>query len=110
MIIEKEYRGMAFTTEEQEKDLGYSVILKYYREKRRLIDRSEVYAMNIKIKVFYKEDEDFVKEYEESAIISTNKDVANQIIEIFRINQVCPETLQEVYEDLFSCQKEVIMV
>lgn len=100
MIIEKEYRGMAYTTKEQEDDLGYSVILKYYREKRRLIDRSEVYAMSIKIKVFYKEDENFVEEYEESAIISTNKDIANQIIEIFRINQVCPEILQEIYEDL----------
>lgn len=100
MIIEKEYRGMAYTTKEQEADLGYSVILKYYREKRRLIDKSEVYAMSIKIKIFYKEDEEFLKEYEESAIISTNKDVANQIIEIFRMNQVCPESLQEVYEDL----------
>ncbi len=62
MIIEKEYRGMAYTTKEQ--------------------------------------NEDFLEEYEESAIIATNKDVANQIIEIFRMNQVCPETLQEVYEDL----------
>lgn len=46
------------------------------------------------------QNEDFLEEYEESAIIATNKDVANQIIEIFRMNQVCPETLQEVYEDL----------
>lgn len=100
MIIEREYRGMAYTTEEQEKELGYSVILKYYREKEILIDRSEVYAMYIQSKVIYKQNKFEPEMYEQRAIISTNKDIANQVIEIFRINQVSPLILDDVYKDM----------
>ena len=100
MVIEKEYRGMTYTSQEQEKELGYGVILKYYREKEVLIDGSEVYAMRIERKIIYKKEEFLPEIYEESAIISTNKDIANQIIEIFKINQVCPGTLQEIYNDM----------
>lgn len=104
MIIETEYRGMAYTTQEQEDDLGYAVILKYYREKERLIDGSEVYSMNIESKIIYKQNEFLPEIREQRAVISTNKDIANQIIEIFRINQVCPTMLQDIYEDI-QCTK-----
>ena len=100
VVIEKEYRGMTYTSQEQEKELGYGVILKYYREKEVLIDGSEVYAMRIERKIIYKKEEFLPEICEESAIISTNKDIANQIIEIFKINQVCPGTLQEIYNDM----------
>lgn len=100
MVIEKEYRGMAYTTPEQEKDLGYSVILKYYRERKRLIDGSKLYAMCIEEKIIYKENEFPPEFYKESAIISANKDVANQVIEFFRLHQVCSNTLQEIYDDM----------
>lgn len=100
MMIEREYRGMAYTTEEQEKELGYSVILKYYREKECLIDKSEVYAMYIQSKVIYKKNKSEPEMYEQRAIISTSKDIANQVIEIFRINKVSPLLLNDVYEDM----------
>lgn len=100
MVIEEEYRGMAYTTQEQEEDLGYTIILRYYREKHRLIDGSEVYAVRIESKKIYKQDDILPGQYEESEIISTDKNIANQIIEIFRINQVFPSVIKEVYESI----------
>lgn len=106
MVIEEEYRGMAYTTQEQEEDLGYTVILRYYREKEHLIDGNEVYAVRIESKIIYKQEEFPPEQDKRSAVISTDKNIANQIIEIFRIYQVCPEVIKEAYESLEYIQEK----
>ncbi len=107
MVIEKEYRGMAYTTPEQEKDLGYSVILKYYRERQRLIDGSKLYAMCIEEKIIYNKNRYPPEFYKENAIISADKNIANQVIEFFRLHQVCSNTLQEIYDDITIKRREL---
>ena len=112
MIIESEYRGMAYTTKEQEDEFGYAVIFKYYREKERLIDETEVYAVSIEAKTVYKNNEFEPETYKESKVISADRNIANQVIEIFRLNQVSPHGLSDLYEDfsLISLEKNTKML
>lgn len=107
MIVEREYRGMAYTTKEQEEEFGYSVIFKYYREKEILIGGAEVYAIGIEGKIIYKNDEFLPEYYKESRVISANRNIANQVIEVFRINQVSPNVLLEIYEDFSLREKDI---
>ena len=102
MIVNKEYRGMSFTNEDERDELGYSVIFKYYRTEERLIDGTKVYGINVESKLIYNNNQKKVEEEEISIIISGNEIIANQIIEIFRINRVGPEGLEDVYKDVFE--------
>lgn len=100
MIIEKEYRGMSYTTEIERTELGYSVIYKYYRTKEKLIDGTVLYGIQVESKQIYNQNQFIPEQRQTSIAIGKDKNIANQIIEIFKINRIGTDILNEVYEDM----------
>lgn len=90
---------MSCTSEEERLDLGYSVILKYYRDKISFI-HSDLYSVFVECTIIYNDNIYEPEKIYGKMDLSSNKDIANQFIEIFRINKVSPTSMEDVYIDL----------
>lgn len=101
--MKEEYRGCSYATTEESKELGYTVIILYYKTEEKLENGKSLYGVMIKSKCiayplvpkYYEK-----REYQEIAKIGTIEKSADELIEKLKRLQVTPITLKEVMEDM----------